>query len=386
MEKLSLVEHFSIIPDPRLDRRKKHKLIDIIVLSMCAVISGCDSWTEIEEFAAIREEWFKKFLELPNGIPSHDTFGRVFSLIDPHAFLEAFVNWVTIVHEVKDGEIINIDGKGLRAVHEKKSPLGIVSAWASEAGVTLGQLKTGNAYGEKAAFRDLLDLLYVKGCIVTMDANGTTANIVNKVIEKEGDYVVALKNNQKGLFNQVKKYVADNEFEDTTVVEEKNKGRIEKRVCETMSFPRNIFESLNKKIRRKKSLDRPSDEWLKIESIIRLTSSRTVKGKKSEEVRYYLSSLPGNDSQKLLKCVRSHWSIENKLHHVLDTTFREDHCRARNKHAAENFSLIRRFALNIVKATKNPKKSVNISRKRASWSGEIMMEMVLGATSMGTPN
>lgn len=374
-----LIEHFSIIPDPRLDRRRKHNLIDIIVLAICGVICDCDGWGEIEEFSKARLTWFKRFLELPNGIPSHDTFGRVFSLLDPDAFLEAFITWVKLVNDVNEGEIIAVDGKAIKAVFDRSAPHGIVSAWASRAGVALGQRAVGAHENERDAFKRLLRILDLKGNIVTMDAAGCHSNITNIVVEKKGDFVVAIKNNQRTFLRQLAGAMEEAVELDETMTEERGHGRREKRTCHAMAVPEEILVSLERrKEQTKHNGDRSSESWLGIRSVCRVTCERESKGKISLEKRYYITSLEA-DAKKLLNCVRSHWEVENKLHYSLDVTFNEDQCRARNEYAMENFALLRRLALNLVRHEKTPKKSLRIKRKKAGWDPEFMMQIVHGA-------
>jgi predicted transposase YbfD/YdcC len=380
---VSLIEHFLIIPDPRIDRHKKHNLIDIIVLAICGVISDCDTWVEIEEFSEARIDWFKQFLELPNGIPSHDTFGRVFSMLDPDAFLEAFITWVSVVNSLSEGEIIAIDGKAIRAVFDRSAPHGVVSAWASRAGVSLGQRAIGAHEDERDAFKRMIDILHLKGCIVTMDAAGCHSNITNRIVEKKGDFVVAIKANQKTLLRQLTDALDGATELDEAMTEEKGHGRREKRTCQAMKIPTSVIESLEKrKEQTKANTDRSTEQWLNLESVCRIVSEREVKGKKTQETRYYITSLEGN-AKKLLECARSHWEVENKLHYVLDMAFDEDHCRARNKFAMENFALLRRFALNLVRHEKTPKKSIRVKRKKASWDPAFMMQIVQGAPTVG---
>lgn len=378
-KKAALVEHFSVIPDPRINRQKRHELIDIIAIAVCAVICGSEDWVDVEHFGHAKEDWLKTFLELPNGIPSHDTFGRVFSLLDSQAFLEAFINWTTIVNEVSEGEIIAIDSKGLRSIHNgNRHPIAMVSAWASEAGVVLGQKKIDHVGREKEGFESLIEILSVKGCIVTMDSGGCTSKITNKIVSKGGDYVVGLKSNQKTLLKHVQQAYETESIHSSSRTEEKNRDRHEIREADAMVLPREIFRSLNAKIRK----EHPTQEWEKIESVLRIKSTRTLKGKTSIEERYYLSSLPA-DAVKLARCVRCHWGVENKVHYVMDVTFDEDHSRMRVGHAAENMSLIRRFALNLVRHEKTPKKSLKVKRKLAGWDNNFLVGILKGANEVG---
>lgn len=379
---VSIIEHFSVIPDPRIDRHKKHKLIDIIVLSICGVISSCNTFVDIEEYGKAKLDWFKKFLELPNGIPSHDTIGRVFSLLDPLELQKAFYEWVQSLVNLKDGEIINIDGKYINASHgaskNKRSIFGMVNAWASDAGVALGQLRIDfEKRDEKQGFRDLIDVLNLKGCTVTMDAGGSHADITNKIIEKGGNFVVALKNNQKSLKKQAEEIFNNKNIENFSISEtlDKQHGRIEKRTCIVSKLSPLFLKFLEKKNQRKYQVS-----WIGLKTIVKIISNRKVKNEgEKTEVRYYLSSLE-EDASKLLNVIRSHWGVENKLHWVLDTAFREDSCRVRNGYAGENFAVIRRLAVNLLKQELTSKRSINGKRLKCSWINEYLYKVISGMT------
>jgi predicted transposase YbfD/YdcC len=343
-----LIEYFEDLPDPRMDRRKKHKLVDILVIGLCSQLIGGSGFSDMETFGRIREDWLKTFLELPEGIPSHDTFNRCFAAIDPYAFLDCFVAWVQGICPALKGETVAIDGKALRrAFNEGESIPYIVSAWASDNGLALGQIKVKDKSNEITAIPELLQALHLKGCIVTIDAMGCQKKIAANIIDKHADYVLALKGNHETVHDEVREF-----FEDAvapcatqcahTVVEgtmdfhqtiEKNHGRIETRRY-WQSTHLDWFEDL--------------PLWKGLSSVGMVESIRTVKGKSSIERRFFLSSLP-LDAKKLAKSIRGHWGVENTLHWSLDVTFKEDESRARTKNAAQNVATLRRIALNLVK-------------------------------------
>lgn len=376
MAKQSLIDHFMVITDPRINRTKKHNLIDIIVIAVCGVICSCETWVDIEEYAYSKEDWFKTFLELPGGVPSHDTFGRVFSLIDPIEFQKAFYEWTKSVITITDGEIISMDGKYFRSSLTKagdpRSVIGMVSAWASKAGVALAQKKADfKKSGEKKIYKDLIEILDLKGCIVTMDAYGCHADITNRIVAKGGDFVVALKKNQGILLKEVEKIFCSDKKIKSYETQEKSHGRLERRICRSVKFNINSIQDVDiKAIKRFK-------DWNGIESITEIKSERTLNGKTSHQTRYYISSL-NPKPEKLLDTIRSHWGVENKLHYVLDVAFDEDHCRVRTGHGGENLAVIRRLALNLIRQEKTSKRSVNGKRLKCSWTNDYLLKVIKG--------
>lgn len=374
----SLIEHFSMVNDPRLDRKKRHNLIDIIVLSVCGVICGCESFVEIEQYGLDKQTWLKTMLLLPGGIPSHDTLGRVFALINPQEFQQAFYQWAQTLVSIQ-GEFISIDGKYIKSSHgatgNSKSIFGMVNAWASHAGVALAQLRTDyEKTGEKQAFRELIDLLELEGATVTMDANGAHADITNRVVEKKGDFVVGLKKNQKSLYENGQRLLESAAAEDVSSIEiaESGHGRLEKRKCEAVNLSAKFLTALEKKNKQKDQVP-----WKGLGSVCRVTSERVVKGVKSVEQRYYLSSIAAN-AEKLLTAIRSHWGVENNLHWTLDVSFNEDSCRVRNGFAGENLAVIRQLAFNLLKQENNSKKSMKTKRLACGWSNEYLEKVVMG--------
>lgn len=372
-----LIDHFSTVEDPRLDRTKKHKVIDIIVITVMATLSGMQNWVEIVDWAETNKNWLKSFLELPGEIPSHDTFGRVFSLINPDSFQEAFQAWVdTMKINFPDREIIALDGKFLNGSIENSNSrtcLTIVSAWACKSGLSLGQLssKLKKGEGEKITMERLLDKIDVKGNIITIDANGATTSIINKIAMRKGDSVVGLKDNQRraknlarNLFQIAKAPIA------TIIQEERIHGREEKRMFELLSLNSLNVIGLNSAIKKFKA------KWPSIVSFGKVTSERKVGQETGTSERFFLTSL--TDVNEFADSVRSHWKIENNLHWQLDVTFREDYCRARIGYAAENLAIIRRLALNLLKQDRTEKKSIRRKQLLCNWNKNFLLQVTLG--------
>jgi predicted transposase YbfD/YdcC len=369
----AMEEHFSKVSDPRVDRTKEHKLIDIITIAICAVICGAEGWVDIELFGKSKMPWLNTFLELPNGIPSHDTFGRVFSRIDAHEFQLAFYEWVWAVNDIVQGQIINIDGKQLRGSKDKvlgKRAIYMVSAWAEENELVLGQRKVDEKSNEITAIPELLKMLALSGCIVTIDAIGTQTNIAKTIVEAEADYVLSVKENQGHLYEDLAvlfgvdqaqnfKY-SSLEYAKTT---NKGHGRLEVRECWSTSN----LQSLD--------LIRGQENWMGLESIAMVVSTRISEGKETRKVRYYISSLP-SDAERLLSIVRKHWSIENDLHWVLDVAMNEDHSRVRKDQAPETFAVLRHIALNLLKQEKSAKGGIHAKQLQAGWKEDYLLKVL----------
>ena len=364
-----LVSHFSEIADPRLNRQQLHKLSDILVISICAILSGVDTWVHIAEFGRSKLEWFKTFLELKNGIPSHDTFGRVFAIL-PHAILEEyFVTWVQAAVTMTEGEIIPIDGKRVRGSYDKasgKAAIHMVSAYASASGLVLGQVKTSDKSNEITAIPELLETLYINGCIVTIDAMGCQRAIADKIIEKGADYILALKGNQGKLHDEV-----------IECFDEAEKNNFE---GVTHDFHETIEQSHGRHEERRhwliKDIDQltQKDKWRGLKNIGMIESKRIVNDEVSTEKRYYICSTAGSAKQ-FGAGVREHWGIENKVHWVLDVTFNEDQHRAREGNSAHNMSILRRLALNVIKQDKS-KGSIKSKRLRAGWNTGFLTDLL----------
>jgi predicted transposase YbfD/YdcC len=378
----AIEEHFSKVTDPRIDRRKEHKLIDMIVIAICAVICGAEGWTDIENFGNSQLPWLKTFLELPNGIPSHDTFGRVFSMLDAQQFQLAFYEWVLAVNEIVHGQIINIDGKRLAGSEDKflgKRAIYMVSAWAEENEIVLGQRKVDEKSNEITAIPELLKLLAISGCIVTIDAIGTQTQIAKTIMEAQADYVLSVKENQGHLFEDISVLLAvdqAHDFKYATLAhhQEVNKGhgRIETRECWSTSDPAYL------------NLIRDRENWVGLRSIAMVVSTRMVGDKQTKKTRYYISSLP-SDPERLLHVVRRHWAIENELHWVLDVAMNEDHSRVRKDQAPENLAVLRHIALNLLKQEKTAKGGIHAKQLQAAWKEDYLLKVLSTAIYMRLP-
>ena len=378
LEISSFVSSFQDIPDPRMDRTKKYKLIDIIVIAVSAVICGAKTWYEIEDFGKDKFEWFDSFLNLKNGIPSHDTFNRFFSLLDPLTFQTSFYNWVFSMNKelLKDDHVI-LDGKRLRRSFEKgerTKALHMVNAFSSNTGLTLTHMTSIDKTHEMRTIPIILDLLDVKDSIVSIDALGCYHPVVNKILEKQADYVIALKDNQKSLFKRVKDFFK-NEFKNQSTKEyeysshkeeSQAHGRIEKRTYTVITEKENQNMKIN-----------TLNKWQQLKTVIRVRAERTdlESGETQKSTRYYISSST-QTAEVLSQTVRNHWWIENKLHWMLDVHMREDDCRKRNQNSGQNFSTLRHLALNLLKA-ESSKRSIPRKQKSAGWNQDFLLKVLL---------
>lgn len=369
----TIAQHFADIEDPRYQHSPPHLLIDMMTIAICGVICGADDWVAIAEFGRAKQAWFKTFLRLPNGIPSHDRFGQIFAQLDPDQFRERFIRWVTAISDLTAGEVVPIDGKTLRRSHDKgrgKEAIHLISAWASQNRLVLGQLKVDDKSNEITAIPELLRLLALKGCIVTIDAMGCQTNIAAQIISQEADYVLALKDNQERLHQEVQRLFTDALTDPTSIIPydfdqtvHKDHGRLEIRRCWTIDAPEYIAY-----------LD-PQGRWPGLRGVVRIETERRVGPQISRDIRHYLTSLPGDPSQ-LNQIIRTHWHIENKLHWVLDVAFREDDCRVRQGHAAENLAILRHIALNLLKQEHTAKIGIRNKRLKAGWDNDYLLKIL----------
>ncbi len=370
-----IIECFAGLPDPRMDRTRRHNFIDILVIGLCSALVGGESFSDMERFGLLRKDWLKGFLELPDGIPSHDTFNRVFSALDPHAFLECFGQWVQGICPNLSDEVVAIDGKALRrALNQGEAIPYIVSAWACEHGLALGQVKVDEKSNEITAVPQLLNALKLKGAIVTLDAMGCQKDIASHIIQRQADYVLALKGNHATALEEVKAFfedavppcatqcapTADAARMDFYQTIDKGHGRIE---------TRRYWQSTDLGWFEDKGL------WKGLKSFGMVESIRRQKGKNTIERRYYLSSLP-LDARRFAHAVRGHWGVENNLHWCLDIIFREDDNRARTRNAAQNLASLRRIALNLLKKEQTNKDFLRGKRFAAALDPNYLLHLL----------
>ncbi len=355
-----LIECFKTLPDPRVERTKRYPLIEIIFLIIAGTVSGCDGWKSLKDFGEAKLDWLRKFLPYKDGIPVDDTLARVMRKIETKEFQACFMEWVQYVSKVTSGDVVAIDGKTLRRSHNRQDgipAIHMVSAWSSENGLVLGQEKTAEKSNEITAIPQLLDVLELKGCIVTIDAMGCQTAIAEKIIQKKADYILALKGNQGNLHVEVTDFfetalAADFKHVQYDYFEENDAGhgRIEFRQGWAIKPSADSFPSFKK--------------WPDLKSLIMIKSRREFKDgltKDTEDTRFYIASIEPN-AEKTLTAVRQHWGIENKLHWTLDMTFREDESRIRTEASPENFAIMRHIALNLIK--NDTSRNASMKRKR----------------------
>jgi predicted transposase YbfD/YdcC len=337
----------------------------MFLIALCAIISGADSWTQVAEYGRSKLDWFKQFLKLPNGIPSHDTFGRLFAKIDPKGFHDFFTCWVQEFSESLKGKTVAIDGKTLRGSHDRtngKSAIHMVSAWVSDIRIVLGQLKTDAKSNEITAIPELIKTLALQGAIVTIDAMGCQKKITQTIIEAKADYVIQVKDNQKNLHRDIDLFFqepANGPFDTFETIDGEH-GRIESR----RYFTTNDINWLP-----------GQEQWSGIKTICMVTREREVNEKTSIEASYFISSLE-NHAPTIAKAIRDHWGIENGLHWCLDISFREDHCRVRKDHAPENFGILRHMAINMLKREKSLKGGIQTKRLKAAWNHDYLLKVL----------
>lgn len=365
-----IVEFLDEIEDPRRAcKNMRHEFIDILVISLCGMLSSAEDFVSIEQYGNAKFDWFSKFLSLPNGIPSHDTFNRVFSNIDPEQFMACFLRWIDSIRLTLKHEVIAIDGKTLRRSHDgkNKSAIHMVSAWATENNLVLGQIKTDEKSNEITAIPELLRAMNLNNAVITIDAMGCQKNIASTIIDQGGDYLLAVKDNQPKLKASIqatlehrKPKLYSNPVIDFHHSREKNRDRNEVRRCWTT--------------RSLSNLDMAGD-WKNLHQIAMVESERTHKGKTSIERRYYITSKESSAAE-ILESSRKHWGIENKLHWVLDMAFREDECRVRMNNGAENLARLRHLVLNLLKQDKTKKIGIKNKRLAAGWDQEYLKTLL----------
>ena len=368
----SIVRYFEALPDPRHQRNRRHLLVDVITIAVCGVIVGCSGPTHIEQWAKAKVDWLKELLELPNGIPSRDCIRRVLSTLKPEAFQQCFQSWIAslVGAGVEGGPVIAIDGKTARRSHDAKhglGPLHLVSAWATKLGLSLGQVATDAKSNEITAIPELIDRIDVRGAIVTLDAMGCQKQIAQKIIDAQGDYVLAVKDNQPKLHEAIQDLFSD-EGQDALL----KRPHRQHETCEESHGRRDERYYVLAKLPEDFPL---KDQWPGAKAVgMAVRVMRKRDGQTSSDVRYFLSSrfLSG---QRFAEAVRGHWGIENSLHWVLDVSFGEDQSRARQRRIANNLSWLRRFAISLLK--QHPSKHSIIGKSRiAGWSNEFLMEVL----------
>jgi len=365
----TLLSHFQELPDPRIERTKRHLLLDIIGLMLFAVMAGADTWEDIEDYGRLKHQWLKKFLRLPNGIPSHDTIERVLRRLKPREF-EACLLSATQALRTQASKHIAIDGKTQRGSGDPatdQSPLHLVSAWCSANRLTLGQVAVADKSNEITAIPELLDLVDIAGATVTIDAMGCQKEIAAKIVEKGGDYVLAVKDNQRNLHDDLCNHFEHEEALPRTQrfsTSERSRGRDEERHYYSTPVPAAL---------------RNREAWKGLTSVGWVVSFVEYQGQSTSEIRAYIGSGRANAKQ-LAAAVRGHWGIENTLHYVLDVSFHEDRSRIRKDHAVENFAHVRRFAAGILQRDKTPRRSMRRKRKLAGWDNSWLDTMLLQTT------
>jgi predicted transposase YbfD/YdcC len=369
------VDYFATLPDPRVERTKRHQLGDILTIALCAVLCGADTWVDVEAFGHAKHDWLASFLALPNGIPSHDTFGRVFAALDANAFEACFLAFVRDVAPDPRGERIAIDGKVLRRSHDRgagRSPLAVVSAWASQARLTLGQVAVAEDANEISTIPALLRMLDLTGSVVTIDAMGCQTTIAQAIRDQGADYILELKANQETLQAAVETYFAEAERESwqgvpyqahTTI--DGGHGRVETRRYWIAADPTLVAY-----------LD-PDGNWAGLTSVGMVQRQRQTPTGSTQEAHYYLTSIAAN-ARRFAASVRDHWGIENRVHWVLDMAFREDESRVRQGQAAENLAVLRRLALTLLRADTTTKAGIKARRLKAGWDDRYLLHVLHG--------
>ena len=369
----SFSESFADLPDPRIERTQKHNLMEIIAIAIFAVVSGADSFTEMEEYGNAKLAWLRGFLGLPNGIPSHDTFGRVLAMLDPERFAASLHEWVAESVGLVGAQQIAIDGKTLRRAHDRtqgKKALHLLSAWATESQISLGQLKVEGHENEIVALPALIEQVVMPGAVVSIDAMGCQREVARAITDAGGDYLLALKGNQPELHASVRRLFAEEQEEDVAAAilthaytVDGGHGRVERRECWAAAGDALIGY-----------LD-PDGRWPGLQSVVKVKTRRITGDSPQSETRYYLSSLPP-DAARFNTLIRTHWSIENQLHWVLDVVFDEDQSRVRSGYADQNLAALRRFVVGLLSKQTSPKMSKRAKRLRAGWDDDFLIQLL----------
>ena len=377
---VSLIGCMQEVPDPRAPYNQKHKFLDIIIIAITAILCGMDTWNEIEDWANSKKDWLGRFLELPGGIPSHDTINRVFQMMDPKKFHDAFFRWTGAVAGKIEG-VVAIDGKTVRRSRDNSKenrPIHVVSAWASEASLVLGQMRVNEKTNEIKAIPELLDILCLKGCVVTIDAMGTQKDIAEKIIEKEADYILQVKGNQEKLMEDIALYFEKDMFPCKKSELEKE-GRYYKEIC----FEHGRQETREYYVENNICwLKENHSGWKGMRGIGACISTVTERGKTTTSISYSIYSRAGMDAEEYGKSKRAHWGIENSLHWVLDIGFREDESRMRTGNAAENVNVLRHIGTNLLKQEKSCKMGIASKRKKCGYDMDYLYR-VLGGLHTG---
>ena len=372
-----LIECLSELPDPRVERTRLHRLLDILTVGICAVICGAEGWDDMTRFGRSKEDWLREKLDLslPNGIPSADTFRRVFARLQPEKLQEAFQRWTKQLYVMTDGEVISLDGKTLRHSFDTafgKSAIHMVSAWASSARLVLGAVKVDEKSNEITAVPLLLAAMDIKGCIITADALNTQKSIAAQIVAQEADYMLPVKENHPHLFQDIQnlfEHAHKHRFEGFEHSHNTSRtyghGRVETRFCEAILLqPNDPFWG------------DVQQEWAKLTGLVRIERTRETSKGTTSEVCYYISSLRAN-ADRYQRVARKHWGIENRLHYILDVSLDEDNCRIRKDHGAENFAVLRHITLNLLRQEQTTKAGVRAKQKLAGWDHEYLTRVLL---------
>jgi len=369
----SILTHFAALPDPRRERLRRHRLLDLIAIAICAVVAGCDDWVEVAAYGRQQETWLKTFLPLPNGIPSHDTFSRVFRLLDPAAFRRCFTRWIEAVQAATGGKLVAIDGKTLRHSFDTaagRSALHLVSAWAGQNQLVLGQVAVDGKSNEITAVPELLALLDLKGATVTLDAMGCQKEIAAAIRAAGADYILAVKGNQNTLYEGLSDFFVDcldNDFAGVPHRYHKSVGRGHGRHETRHYYVADVPEAL-----------RTRAQWRDLRSVGMVYAEREVGGRIEGEARLFISSLRAQ-VRAFARAVRGHWGIENQLHWALDVTFGEDASRVRKDQGPENLAWLRRVAVSLLR-NEPTKASIKCKRKMAGWDDDYLLSILLGSS------